>query len=104
MPILGFGIEQVLRRARRRPPAEILSNVALRSGVTRVEIARPSGFVFGACDYAFLCIPALARGHESPKLLGDRTERARLRLPTSTHRTQLSERSRAGQCAILTII
>src|SRR5262249_50444890 len=36
---------------------------ALRSGVTKLVIARPPGFVFSAGDYVFLRIPEIAR-HE----------------------------------------
>jgi predicted ferric reductase/Ca2+-binding EF-hand superfamily protein len=56
-------IEQLLRLRRRRPPSRVVSTWALRSGVTRLEIERPPGFVFGAGDYVFLRIPTVAK-HE----------------------------------------
>ncbi|MGZ3421424.1 MAG: EF-hand domain-containing protein, partial [Polyangiales bacterium] len=46
VPLLGFAIEQVLRLIRRAPAASVVSTRALRSGVTALEIARPSGFSF----------------------------------------------------------
>ncbi|HEY8072722.1 MAG TPA: EF-hand domain-containing protein [Labilithrix sp.] len=63
VPVLGFVVEQILRLRRRRPPSKVVSAFPLRSGVTRLEITRPPGFVFGAGDYVFLRLPALAR-HE----------------------------------------
>jgi predicted ferric reductase/Ca2+-binding EF-hand superfamily protein len=78
LPVLGFLAEQVLRRARRRPPSPIVSMVPLRSGVTRLEIARPPGFVFGAGDYVFLRVPAIARGEWHPFTISSAPERANL--------------------------
>jgi predicted ferric reductase/Ca2+-binding EF-hand superfamily protein len=75
LPILGVLVEQILRRARRAPAATIVTSEALRSGVTRVEIARPPGFAFGAGDYAFLRIPAIAQHEWHPFTISSAPER-----------------------------
>lgn len=61
--IVAFVVEHLLRLARRRPAARVVSATPLRSGVTRLELERPPGFAFGAGDYVFLRLPAVAR-HE----------------------------------------
>jgi predicted ferric reductase/Ca2+-binding EF-hand superfamily protein len=63
VPLIGFAVEQLLRRSRRTPLTSVVSSVALRSGVVRLEVARPPGFAFSAGDYAFLRLPELAK-HE----------------------------------------
>lgn len=62
-PILVFAIENVLQFARRAKQTRIVEASALRSGVTRVELEPPKGFAWNPGDYAFLCIPAIAK-HE----------------------------------------
>lgn len=61
--ILGLIVEHMIRRRKRARKTSIVEKAALRSAVTRLEIARPPGFVFSAGDYLFLRIPAIAR-HE----------------------------------------
>jgi predicted ferric reductase len=61
--LLGLLVEQVLRARRRWATAAVVSLDALRSGVTRVTIRPPPGFVHRAGDYVFLRVPAIAR-HE----------------------------------------
>lgn len=63
VPLLGFAVEQLLRLSRRGLETQIRGMIALSSGVTRLEIARPPQFEFQAGDYAFLRIPSLA-SHE----------------------------------------
>ena len=64
VPLVGFVVEQVLRRVRRAPSDRRSSTAqALRSGVTRLELEPPAGFDFAPGDYVFLRIPAIAR-HE----------------------------------------
>jgi NADPH oxidase 5 len=75
VPILGFAVEQWMRRARRAKPARIARSVALRSGVTRLEVERPPGFAFEAGDYAFLCVPAIARHEWHPFTISSAPER-----------------------------
>ena len=66
LPLVGFAIEQLLRLRRRGAPTPIKSIEALRSGVTRITLARPPGFVFSAADYLFLRVPAVARREWHP--------------------------------------
>ena len=63
LAIIAFLVEHLLRLLRRRPLSRVLSAMPLRSGVTQLVVERPAGFEFGAGDYAFLRIPAIAR-HE----------------------------------------
>ncbi len=66
VPLLGFVAEQIARRVRRGPAASIVSSRALRSGVTRLEIARPPGLAFSPGDYVFLRIPSVAKREWHP--------------------------------------
>ncbi len=75
VPLLGYLVEQALRLARRAPRSPITGSVPLRSGVTRLEIARPPGFDFGAGDYVFLRIPAIARREWHPFTISSAPER-----------------------------
>jgi len=61
LPLLAFSFEWLLRRRRRVHETRLLSLSGLSSGVTRVEVERPPGFVQRPGDYAFLRIPRLAR-------------------------------------------
>jgi predicted ferric reductase/Ca2+-binding EF-hand superfamily protein len=63
LPLLGFGIEQIVRLRRRGRETSVIAARALRSGVTRLDIRRPEGFAQRAGDYAFLRIPSIAK-HE----------------------------------------
>lgn len=78
VPLIGFIVEQVVRLSRRAPASAILSTQALRSGVTRVEIARPPGLRFGAGDYCFLRIPAIAKREWHPFTISSAPERDHL--------------------------
>jgi predicted ferric reductase len=78
VPLLGFLVERVLRLSRRSPPSAMLSADALRSGVTRLEIARPPGMHFGAGDYCFLRIPAIATREWHPFTISSAPERDHL--------------------------
>ncbi len=75
VPLVGFAIEQVGRLRRRGPECAIVSSQALRSGVTRLEIARPSGFAFAPADYVFLRIPRIARREWHPFTISSAPER-----------------------------
>jgi NAD(P)H-flavin reductase len=77
-PLLGFLLEQALRWRRRAPASAIDSSRPLRSGVTRLAIARPPGFRFGPGDYAFLRIPAIARHEWHPFTISSAPERPEL--------------------------
>lgn len=80
VPLLGFAVEQVLRASTRTRKTEILGAAPLRSGVTRLEIARPEGFQHRAGDYLFVRIPALARREWHPFTISSAPERERLSL------------------------
>ena len=63
VPLLGFAIERVIRLTRRAKKTVVLEAQALRSGVTSLELDPPRGFIWHPGDYAFLCIPGIAK-HE----------------------------------------
>ncbi|MEO6418286.1 MAG: EF-hand domain-containing protein, partial [Polyangiaceae bacterium] len=63
LPLLGFAVEQIIRLRRRGRETVVVGAHALRSGVTRLDIQRPKGFVQHAADYVFICIPDIAK-HE----------------------------------------
>jgi predicted ferric reductase/Ca2+-binding EF-hand superfamily protein len=74
VPLLGFGIEQILRLRRRGLATTIPNAQALRSGVARLEIARPPGFSFQPGDYVFLRIPDVAKREWHPFTLSSAPE------------------------------
>jgi predicted ferric reductase/Ca2+-binding EF-hand superfamily protein len=80
VPLLGFAVEQILRVSTRARRTEILAATPLRSGVTRLEIARPEGFGHRAGDYLFIRIPALARREWHPFTISSAPERERISL------------------------
>jgi predicted ferric reductase/Ca2+-binding EF-hand superfamily protein len=84
LPLLGFGIERILRLVRRARRAEIISLEPLRSGVTRLEVARPPGFTFAATDYVFARIPTIARHEWHPFTISSAPERDTLTLHVRT--------------------
>ena len=61
--IAALLVEHALRWRRRGREVELRSLTPLRSGVTRLELARPEGFAHQPADYVFLCVPEVAR-HE----------------------------------------
>lgn len=78
VPLVGFVVESLLRLRRRRPETAVVSAHALRSGVTRLELARPAGFTFGAGDFAFVRIPAIAKHEWHPFTISSAPESANL--------------------------
>jgi NADPH oxidase 5 len=78
VPLLGFLIERILCLARRAPASGTVAVQALRSGVTRLEISRPPGMHFGAGDYCFLRIPAIAKREWHPFTISSAPERDNL--------------------------
>jgi predicted ferric reductase/Ca2+-binding EF-hand superfamily protein len=78
--LAGFAIEQWLRIRQRAKPSAIISGEALRSGVTRLELARPAEFVQLAGDYLFLRVPDLARHEWHPFTISSAPESQRLTL------------------------
>jgi predicted ferric reductase len=77
-PLFGFLVERALRLLRRAPASATLSVQALRSGVTRLEIARPPGMQFSAGDYCFLRIPTIAKREWHPFTISSAPERDHL--------------------------
>jgi predicted ferric reductase/Ca2+-binding EF-hand superfamily protein len=63
VPLLGFLVEQILRLRRRGARSAVTFAEPLRSGVTKLVVAKPAGFTFSAGDYVFLRVPSIAR-HE----------------------------------------
>jgi predicted ferric reductase/Ca2+-binding EF-hand superfamily protein len=78
VPLVGFLAEQLLRLWRRGPSTKVVASLALRSGVTSLELARPPGFEFSAGDYVFLRIPAVAQHEWHPFTISSAPERAHL--------------------------
>jgi predicted ferric reductase len=78
IPLLGFAVEQTSRLVRRGRAAPIVAAEALRSGVTRLEIARPAGFDYEPGDYVFLRIPEIAGREWHPFTLSSAPENATL--------------------------
>jgi len=78
VPILGLLIERALRLRRRSRPSPVVAIEAHRSGVTRLEIARPKGFDFDPGDFAFLRIPSVAKREWHPFTVSSGPERPNL--------------------------
>jgi predicted ferric reductase/Ca2+-binding EF-hand superfamily protein len=78
VPLLGFGIEQVLRLVRRAHKCDVLTAKALRSGVTRLDLAVPATFKYRPGDYAFLRIPAIAKHEWHPFTISSAPESGNL--------------------------
>jgi NAD(P)H-flavin reductase/Ca2+-binding EF-hand superfamily protein len=74
LPLAGFAIEQLVRLRRRGKETVVLDARALRSGVTRLELQRPTGFAYRAADYVFLRIPEIARHEWHPFTLSSAPE------------------------------
>ena len=64
--LAGMVVELCLRTARRGRATAIVSVLPLRSGVTRVELRPPPGFIHRPGDYLFLRVPAVARREWHP--------------------------------------
>jgi predicted ferric reductase len=102
LPLAAFAVERGLRARVRGARVAILDVEALRSGVTRIELERPAGFVARAGDYAYLNLPQLARHEWHPFTISSAPECDTLVFHvrslgnfTSALR-QWAERSRAG--------
>ena len=78
--LVAFLVEQVVRRRRRGGATQIIACEAKRSGVTRIEIARPAGFQFQAGDYLFLRVPWIARREWHPFTISSAPEAANITL------------------------
>jgi predicted ferric reductase/Ca2+-binding EF-hand superfamily protein len=80
VPLLGFAVEQLLRVSKSTERTRIHGATPLRSGVTRLDIARPEGFRHRAGDYLFIRIPTLARREWHPFTISSAPERERISL------------------------
>ena len=78
VPILGFLIEQALRLRRRGRKATVIASVAMRSGVTRIELDKPKDLTAGPGDYVFLRIPKIAKHEWHPFTISSAPERSTL--------------------------
>lgn len=74
LPVVGYAIEQIFRYRKRGLETVVSSAQALRSGVAKLEIARPPGFTFHPGDYVFLRIPAVAKREWHPFTLSSAPE------------------------------
>jgi len=77
VPVLGFALELLWRR-RAAKPTSVCEAEVLRSGVTRLLIRRPKGFVHRAGDYLFLKVPAIAPHEWHPFTISSAPERQHL--------------------------
>jgi len=94
LALVGLAVEQVLRLRRRGKATEITDARALRSGVTRLEIRRPEGFVHRAGDYLFLRVPHIARHEWHPFTITSAPESSTL----TVHVRSLGNWSSALRC------
>jgi NADPH oxidase 5 len=84
VPLLGFAVEQLLRLSRRGKKTPLVAAEALRSGVTRLEFEKPSGWHHRAGDYVFLRIPEIAKHEWHPFTLSSAPENASLAVHVRT--------------------
>ena len=76
--LVGLAIELGWRAAQRGKVTAVESLHALRSGVTRLQIRKPAGFVHRAGDYLFLRLPEIARHEWHPFSITSAPESAAL--------------------------
>ena len=84
VPLLGFVVEQLLRLARRGKETVVVSAQALRSGVTRLELAKPKGFAHRPGDYVFLRVPEIAHREWHPFTISSAPENETLTVHVRT--------------------
>jgi predicted ferric reductase/Ca2+-binding EF-hand superfamily protein len=75
VPVALFAVEQGVRLRRRGKATRVVSVEALRSGVTRLEVEKPTSFPFSPGDYVFLRVPSIARGEWHPFTVSSAPER-----------------------------
>lgn len=76
MPWLWFLIERSLRSKRRRERTHLLEAKLYQCDVTRLDFARPRGFVYEPGDYLFVRLPDVARHKWHPFTLTNAPEQA----------------------------
>src|SRR5690606_10418305 len=109
VPLVGFGVEAILRKTRRGHPCAITSIQPHSSGVTSLTLTRPPGFIHHPGDYAFLRIPSLARHEWHPFTISSAPEKSDLSMHvrslgdfTKALRDLAEERLNKGQTNALT--
>jgi NADPH oxidase 5 len=80
VPVLAFGVERIVRAARRSTRTDIVQTRALRSGVTRLDLRKPEGFEHEAGDFVFLRISRVAEHEWHPLTISSAPERETLSL------------------------
>jgi predicted ferric reductase/Ca2+-binding EF-hand superfamily protein len=80
VPCAAFVIDRLLRTMRRTQESRVVAATALRSQVTRLELARPEGFTHRPTDYVFIRIPEISRHEWHPFTLSSAPEREHLSL------------------------
>jgi predicted ferric reductase/Ca2+-binding EF-hand superfamily protein len=106
VPVLWLMLEQVTRRRRRGQSSEAELH-ALRSGVTRLDVERPTGFAYEAGDYVFLNVPHLAKHEWHPFTISSSASAERISLHvrslgnwTSALRSSAEARERSGDVRV----
>jgi predicted ferric reductase len=84
IPCLWFAVDRGLRVWRRTHVTEVVAASALRSGVTRLELARPDGFEHQPTDYVFIRIPEVSLHEWHPFTISSAPESSRLTLHIRT--------------------
>ncbi|MFI5297320.1 MAG: EF-hand domain-containing protein [Polyangiales bacterium] len=80
VPLAIFLVERLWRFARGGKATSVLSAEALRSGVTKIELAKPAGFSYSAADYVYVRIPEIAKREWHPFTMSSAPERETLTL------------------------
>ena len=80
VPLLAYGVERLVRYVGRSYPADVLELRPLRSGVTRLTLARPDGFQAKAGQFVFLRLPAVAPHEWHPFTISSAPEQPELTL------------------------
>jgi predicted ferric reductase/Ca2+-binding EF-hand superfamily protein len=79
-PLVLFVGELIWRLLRRRSASSVIAAEPLRSGVTRLEIAKPEGFTHSPSDYVFVRIPQIAKHEWHPFTISSAPETSTLGL------------------------
>lgn len=84
LPLVGFGVELLLRTVRRGRRVRAIRVTAEKSGVTCIELERPEGFSHRAGDWVFVRIPSIAKREWHPFTVSSAPERSTLTLHIRT--------------------
>jgi predicted ferric reductase len=61
LPLIGYGIERLLRYHKVVEPTHVVHVDLLPSQVTHLQLSRPATFQYRAGQYLFICLPAISR-------------------------------------------